>query len=105
MFRHQKHIQLANFWRIGLPFASGYRVQGSDYVRMWVAGDPETRKHEFRRCSVCGAVNYCSRACQALDWKLRHKEECAPVERWVEDEGIDGEAGVVDGNENGVIDS
>ncbi|KAF8018422.1 hypothetical protein BT93_H3341 [Corymbia citriodora subsp. variegata] len=44
-------------------------------------GRPETRKHEFRRCSVCGAVNYCSRACQALDWKLRHKAECTPVER------------------------
>ncbi|KAI3426801.1 uncharacterized protein J3R85_009674 [Psidium guajava] len=53
-------------------------------------GRPETRKHEFRRCSVCGAVNYCSRACQALDWKLRHKAECTPVERWV-DEDVDGE--------------
>ncbi|KAL2903673.1 hypothetical protein RDABS01_002383 [Bienertia sinuspersici] len=47
-------------------------------------GRPETRKHEFRRCSVCGAVNYCSRACQALDWKLRHKGECAPMPRWIE---------------------
>lgn len=58
-------------------------------------GRPETRKHEFRRCSVCGAVNYCSRACQALDWKLRHKTECTPVERWVEengDEGVNGGA-------------
>lgn len=64
-------------------------------------GRPETRRHEFRRCSVCGAVNYCSRACQALDWKLRHKAECAPVERWADadedgendgngDEGFDG---------------
>ncbi|XP_052204195.1 F-box protein At1g67340-like [Diospyros lotus] len=49
-------------------------------------GRPETRRHEFRRCSVCGAVNYCSRACQALDWKMRHKAECAPMERW-QDEG------------------
>lgn len=46
-------------------------------------GRPETRKHEFRRCSVCGAVNYCSRACQALDWKLRHKLKCTPLERWL----------------------
>lgn len=52
-------------------------------------GRPETRKHEFRRCSVCGAVNYCSRACQALDWKFRHKAECAPVERWLEEDGED----------------
>ncbi|XP_059643405.1 F-box protein At1g67340-like isoform X2 [Cornus florida] len=39
-------------------------------------GRTETRRNEFRRCSVCGAVNYCSRGCQALDWKLRHKAEC-----------------------------
>ncbi|RYR64005.1 hypothetical protein Ahy_A03g010165 isoform B [Arachis hypogaea] len=52
-------------------------------------GRPETRKHEFRRCSVCGAVNYCSRACQALDWKFRHKAECTPVERWLQDDGDD----------------
>ncbi|KAH7570499.1 hypothetical protein ACOSP7_018693 [Xanthoceras sorbifolium] len=50
-------------------------------------GRPETRRHEFRRCSVCGAVNYCSRACQALDWKLRHKAECAPAERWLDEDG------------------
>ncbi|KAJ8759089.1 hypothetical protein K2173_003327 [Erythroxylum novogranatense] len=62
-------------------------------------GRPETRKHEFRRCSVCGAVNYCSRACQALDWKLKHKEQCAPVERWLEEDGEGGEGvGGEDGN-------
>ncbi|XP_061336946.1 F-box protein At1g67340-like isoform X2 [Gastrolobium bilobum] len=52
-------------------------------------GRPETRKHEFRRCSVCGAVNYCSRACQALDWKFRHKAECSPVERWLDEDDED----------------
>ncbi|KAE8703517.1 F-box protein [Hibiscus syriacus] len=52
-------------------------------------GRPETRAHEFRRCSVCGMVNYCSRGCQALDWKLRHKVECTPIERMLE-EGIGG---------------
>ncbi|XP_042502671.1 F-box protein At1g67340 [Macadamia integrifolia] len=56
-------------------------------------GRPETRRHEFRRCSVCGAVNYCSRACQALDWKLRHKLECGPMERWLAVDGdVDGVA-------------
>ncbi|KAG8365884.1 hypothetical protein BUALT_Bualt17G0018400 [Buddleja alternifolia] len=58
-------------------------------------GRPETRMHEFRRCSVCGAVNYCSRACQALDWKLRHKMQCAPAERWADGNGVNG------GNGNG----
>ncbi|XAR67897.1 hypothetical protein NMG60_11002833 [Bertholletia excelsa] len=44
-------------------------------------GRPETRRNEFRRCSACGAVNYCSRGCQAQDWKLRHKVECSRVDR------------------------
>ncbi|XAR48177.1 hypothetical protein NMG60_11030912 [Bertholletia excelsa] len=42
-------------------------------------GRPETRSNEFRRCSVCGGANYCSRACQAIDWKSRHKAVCAPA--------------------------
>ncbi|XVE85322.1 hypothetical protein DITRI_Ditri17bG0082400 [Diplodiscus trichospermus] len=64
-------------------------------------GRPETRKHEFRRCSVCGAVNYCSRACQALDWKLRHKAECAPVERWLDEDGNAEQVNeAVDGNDD-----
>ncbi|TKY73641.1 F-box protein [Spatholobus suberectus] len=53
-------------------------------------GRPETRPHEFRRCSVCGKVNYCSRGCQALDWKLRHKVECSPVELYGGAGGDDG---------------
>ncbi|KAL3511439.1 hypothetical protein ACH5RR_030840 [Cinchona calisaya] len=66
-------------------------------------GRPETRKHEFRRCSVCGAVNYCSRACQALDWKMRHKAECAPVERWLDEDG-ENEGNVnINGNVNGDV--
>ncbi|WVZ67623.1 hypothetical protein U9M48_016675 [Paspalum notatum var. saurae] len=46
-------------------------------------GRRETRRHEFRRCSVCGAANYCSRACQALDWKRAHRAQCVPLERWL----------------------
>ncbi|XP_068666156.1 F-box protein At1g67340-like [Aristolochia californica] len=59
-------------------------------------GRPETRRHEFRRCSVCGSVNYCSRACQALDWKVKHKMECTPLEQWIEedDDNGDGEDGI-----------
>ncbi|GJM92038.1 hypothetical protein PR202_ga08465 [Eleusine coracana subsp. coracana] len=48
-------------------------------------GRRETRRHEFRRCSVCGAANYCSRACQALDWKRAHRAQCVPMERWMLD--------------------
>lgn len=66
-------------------------------------GRPETRKHEFRRCSVCGAVNYCSRACQALDWKFRHKAECAPVERWLDEDGEDAGGDEVDVDGDGDV--
>ncbi|KAH7670298.1 HIT/MYND zinc finger-like protein [Dioscorea alata] len=62
------------------------RGVGSDGLRPCShvgCGRVETRRHEFRRCSVCGAVNYCSRACQALDWKLVHKAQCSPMDRWV----------------------
>ncbi|CAN6860551.1 unnamed protein product [Brassica oleracea] len=44
-------------------------------------GRPVTRSHEFRRCSVCGKVNYCSRGCQTLDWRAKHKMECAPLDQ------------------------
>ena len=47
-------------------------------------GRRETRRHEFRRCSVCGSANYCSRACQALHWKMAHKAECTPMDRWLD---------------------
>ncbi|KAI3501858.1 hypothetical protein L1887_29884 [Cichorium endivia] len=45
-------------------------------------GRPETRMQEFRRCAACGVVNYCSRACQAQDWKLRHHKECRQLMRF-----------------------
>lgn len=63
-------------------------------------GRPETRRHEFRRCSVCGAVNYCSRACQALDWKLRHKVECTPAERWADEDGENEGNNILNGGGN-----
>ena len=63
--------------------------------------------HEFRRCSVCGTVNYCSRACQALDWKFRHKAKCAPVERWLDEEGEEAmeDDGALDGDVEMMLDS
>ena len=45
----------------------------------------ETRKHKFRRYLVCDTVNYCSRVCQALNWKHRYKAQCVPVDRWLEE--------------------
>ncbi|XP_023771526.1 F-box protein At1g67340 [Lactuca sativa] len=60
-------------------------------------GRPETRRNEFRRCSGCGMVNYCSRGCQAHDWRVHHKLECAPMEEWNHViDGVDEEEQVTD---------
>jgi len=31
---------------------------------------------KFQLCASCRCVAYCSRSCQSLDWKKRHKKEC-----------------------------
>ncbi|CAN6464774.1 unnamed protein product [Victoria cruziana] len=72
-------------WFAARPPEGGLRLCSHE-----TCGRPETRKHEFRRCSVCGNVNYCSRACQALDWKVRHKHYCFPLDRWDEEEEEEG---------------
>lgn len=83
----------------GLP-GPGPDLRMCSYKR---CGRPETRKNEFRRCSGCGKVNYCSRGCQAHDWRVHHKVECAPMEEWmghgiddVEEDRINGGDDVVD---------
>eukprot|EP00249_Psilotum_nudum_P022369 c28490_g1_i3 orf=830-2074(+) len=70
---HVAHKFLVDWFAINPP-AVGLRLCSQSNC-----GRPETRRHEFRRCSACGCVNYCSRACQALDWKLRHKRNCRPA--------------------------
>ncbi|CAA0408905.1 Zinc finger MYND-type [Arabidopsis suecica] len=86
-------------------FSSG-RVDLAEGLRMCShggCGRPETRAHEFRRCSVCGKVNYCSRGCQALDWRAKHKVECTPLDLWVAaaaEIGDDGEAVAVEIDDN-----
>lgn len=52
-------------------------------------GRPETRRNEYRRCSGCGKVNYCSRGCQAHDWRMHHKVECAPMEEWMDQDPME----------------
>jgi hypothetical protein len=42
---------------------------------------PECTKAEhtagdFKKCARCGAVRYCSKACQVLHWRAGHKREC-----------------------------
>uniref|UniRef100_A0A0D9W443 MYND-type domain-containing protein n=1 Tax=Leersia perrieri TaxID=77586 RepID=A0A0D9W443_9ORYZ len=75
-------------WFASRPIVTAAEGEGEgEELRMCshgMCGRPETRRHEFRRCSVCGVVNYCSRACQALHWKTAHKAECTPMDRWLE---------------------
>ena len=53
----------------GLP--AGQNVCGNQ-----MCGRVESRCQEFRCCSACTLVPYCSRACQAADWKVGHKRVC-----------------------------
>ena len=67
-----------------------------------LCGRVETRRHEFRRCSCCGRVRYCSRSCQAADWRLQHKFACLPLLElygWAESdaESAEDEAGAPEG--------
>ncbi|KAG6473767.1 F-box protein At5g50450-like [Zingiber officinale] len=45
---------------------------------------PELRRFEFRRCSTCAFVSYCSRACQVVHWKMDHGVLCTTRTRWLE---------------------
>lgn len=38
----------------------------------------ETSDCRLFKCGRCKVAFYCSKACQAKDWKLIHKERCAP---------------------------
>ncbi|GFZ11938.1 HCP-like superfamily protein with MYND-type zinc finger [Actinidia rufa] len=75
----------------------GSRGTGPDPVMRMCShagcGRPETRRSEFRRCSACGAVNYCSRGCQAQDWKVRHKAKCASMNPLINPDVVAGEDG------------
>lgn len=66
----------------GLGFGSVNDEDGERMCSYGKCGRRETRRHEFRRCSVCGTVSYCSRACQARDWRRAHKDHC--VDMWAQ---------------------
>lgn len=56
-----------------------------------ICGRPETRENEFRKCAGCGDVKYCSRGCQAHDWKVRHKMECSSMPPLFLHQAVDGD--------------
>eukprot|EP00850_Spirogloea_muscicola_P024319 SM000635S19850 [mRNA] locus=s635:2:2358:- [translate_table: standard] len=67
---HPAHAFLVS-WAALLPPPPGLKACGS--LR---CGRREMRAHEFRCCSACGLPSYCSRGCQALDWKEGHLTAC-----------------------------
>ena len=41
----------------------------------------ETTEKQFQRCGGCQMARYCSKDCQAADWKARHKKICKDVKK------------------------
>ena len=39
----------------------------------------KTREGELRRCAKCHVAKYCSKECQSVDWKARHKKHCREI--------------------------
>lgn len=73
-----------------------------------LCGRVETRRHEFRRCSCCGRVRYCSRSCQSTDWRLQHKFACLPLLElygWVESDVESQDSGAGAGSNSGAMDA
>ncbi|KAL6634285.1 hypothetical protein ACP70R_026956 [Stipagrostis hirtigluma subsp. patula] len=83
-----------------LPWRYVYSHPANVFLAEWFAAQPppplivllcsvptcgrrETRPLEFRRCPVCSIARYCSRACQALHWRMGHSVECVPVNQWL----------------------
>jgi TPR repeat protein len=78
---------MVDWWALASANIGGGEGDGDGDVRLCShtrCGRRETRRHEFRRCSACGSAIYCSRACQALDWKRVHRGQCAAAaSRWL----------------------
>ena len=87
------------YGRAGNPLAPGTHACSHP-----LCGRVETRRHEFRRCSCCGRVRYCSRSCQSMDWRLQHKFACLPLLElygWVESDAESTETAAVAGGAGG----
>ena len=60
----------------------GPRKIGYDRCSNWLGPCHRAETHDkpqFARCSKCKVAVYCSRECQAFDWKARHKKVCKHV--------------------------
>ncbi|KAM7273772.1 hypothetical protein ACFE04_028436 [Oxalis oulophora] len=73
---HHVNVFLKEWYESGM---GGQLGNGLHLCSNILCGRPEFRVGEFRMCSICHKVRYCSRVCQELDWKLKHKFMCDGV--------------------------
>jgi len=69
-------------WYTFSTVTRGPRKIGYDRCSNWLGPCYHTETHDkpqFSRCSKCKVAIYCSRECQAHDWKARHKKVCKHV--------------------------
>ena len=38
---------------------------------------------EFKKCSACSVASYCGKACQAKDWREKHKRICKEINKFL----------------------
>ncbi|KAJ6579221.1 hypothetical protein DFH09DRAFT_1361011 [Mycena vulgaris] len=74
----------ADFVRLSDERAEVLRYFESDrYMSKTACGNVECcairRSTDFRRCSICQKVVYCSTQCQARDWAVGHRRECSQL--------------------------
>ena len=50
------------------------------HCKQFIRCDSCGQENPKLRCSRCHLVHYCSRECQAKDWKREHKSVCVPIE-------------------------
>jgi hypothetical protein len=63
-------------WYVYSTTTMGPRKIGYDHCENRGCFRTETPEKKFMKCSRCKLPFYCSKECQAADWKTRHKKVC-----------------------------
>jgi hypothetical protein len=60
----------------GNPSLVSEATRSLDALNYSMCAYPSCDEQGIEKCARCGLVYYCSKACQKLDWKTRHKGDC-----------------------------